>query len=192
VTWRGTAEVVRGAPSVAVAAGGLLACALGALAACPFEAAKLRVHAAIRPLPAGATGVRAWLGRALRTPAPGQVQPLSWRPPEQPPGQLRRSQTDVALRRVQRYWVERAAGAAAAAAEQPAASRQGVAGRLGKGMDADSAALEALLRPGGVGRLLGGWPGLFHGGALTFGRAVVYHVILGLSFEAAASALRTT
>jgi hypothetical protein len=98
---------------------------------------------------------------------------------------------DVALRRVQSYWVERAAGAAAAAAEQPVASRRGLAGRLRKGMDADAAALEALLRPGGVDRLLGGWPRLFHGGALTFGRAVVYHLILGLIFEAAASALRT-
>ena len=46
--------------------GAILCCGLGALAACPFEAAKVRAHAQLRPLPVDAGKLKTWVAKAMQ------------------------------------------------------------------------------------------------------------------------------
>ena len=164
--WSGP-YVMREARSGAEAAGCLLACGVGALAACPFEAAKVRLHARIQPLPAETSSsgaVRQWLALALRDAEKEKSKTMLAALTEAPGlDPARRAGPGAVL-------PSRAVSVASdgcVVVPPPPPSHDG--GRL------------ARLRARGLR--------LFDGGAAICGRAVVYHLVLGLSFEAAMGAI---
>eukprot|EP01043_Picozoa_sp_COSAG02_P027380 COSAG02_NODE_1613_length_11675_cov_8.562716_5_plen_446_part_00 len=163
--WNGP-YVLREARTSGEAAGCLLACGVGALAACPFEAAKVRVHAQIQPLPPAETSsdaLRQWLAQSLRDAEKQESKSLLAALTEEHPSQ---------------YAVRRA-GAAAVLPSRAVS------------MASDGCIVVPPAPPSQSRVWFDRLPvrSMFGGGAITCSRAIIYHLLLGLSFEAAIGAV---